>query len=62
MIDIAIIQVGRIVEKRDDQGRHRTIREANKMDTGQQMATIPSQGGASAGRKTRTGQREERLP
>lgn len=52
VIDIAIIRVGENAEKRDDPGCHRTNREKNKMNTGQQTATEQNQSNASVDRKT----------
>ena len=51
VIDIAIIRVGKIAEKRDNPGCHRTIREKNKMNTSQQTAAEQNQGSVSAGGK-----------
>lgn len=51
VIDIAIIRVGKIAEKRDNPGCHRTIREKNKINTSQQTAAEQNQGSVSAGGK-----------
>lgn len=62
VIDIAIIRVGKIAEKRDNPGCHRTIREKNKMNMGQQTVTGQYQSSASAGREAGIPEGKERLP
>jgi len=60
VIDIAAIRAGKIAEKKDNPGCHRTIQKKNKMDTGQQTAAEQNQDSASAGGRTRI--LEGRLP
>ena len=47
VIDVAIIRVGKIVEKRDNSGCHRTIRKTNRMNKREHQSS------ASAARKAR---------